>query len=156
MSFPQKLRQLRREHGLTQEQLGKKIGVSKVSISGYENGIRTPDVETLKKLADVFDIPLDELVDRSNSTIAKERASYSSIKADYEKYLYAFLEKLSEIEKEIPKAGMSKSQEEEVANKLVKILKSIKVDGKRMPAAIARTLLAHLEAVEQEMNEEEK
>lgn len=148
MSFPRKLRQLRLNHGLTQEQLGKKIGVSKVSISGYENGNRTPDLATLKKIADVFGVSLDEL-------IAEERALYSSSKADYEKYLYAFLEKFNEIDKEISK-GTSKNKEEEVANKLVKILKSIKVDGKQMPAAIARTLLAHLEAVEQEMNEEEK
>ena len=50
-----RLRKLRKERKLTQEQLGKAIHVSKVSISGYESGERTPDTDNLKRLADFFD-----------------------------------------------------------------------------------------------------
>lgn len=66
MGFPERLKQLRSEHKLTQEQLGKKINVTKVSISGYENGNRTPDMETLQNLADVFDVSIDYLLGRSD------------------------------------------------------------------------------------------
>ncbi|MGZ9782497.1 helix-turn-helix domain-containing protein [Bacillus pseudomycoides] len=66
MDFPTRLKQIRREHKLTQEQLGEKINVTKVSISGYENGNRTPDTETLQKLADCFDISVDYLLGRTN------------------------------------------------------------------------------------------
>lgn len=53
---------------LTQEELGKKVNVTKVSISGYENGNRTPDTETLQKLADVFAVSTDYLLGRSDDT----------------------------------------------------------------------------------------
>lgn len=49
---------------LTQEELSNKLGGSKNLVSNYENGISTPDIYTLVKLADVFDITLDELVGR--------------------------------------------------------------------------------------------
>ncbi|GAA5344443.1 helix-turn-helix domain-containing protein [Planifilum fimeticola] len=69
MNFPSRLRALRLKHKMTQEQLGKKINVTKVSISGYENGTRTPDLETLQKIADVFDVTVDYLLGRTDQTI---------------------------------------------------------------------------------------
>lgn len=49
---------------LTQEELSNKLGGSKNLVSNYENGISTPDIYTLVKLADIFDITIDELVGR--------------------------------------------------------------------------------------------
>lgn len=49
---------------ITQEELSYKLGVSKNLVSNYENGISTPDILTLIKLADIFDITLDALVGR--------------------------------------------------------------------------------------------
>lgn len=49
---------------LTQEELSNNLGGSKNLVSNYENGISTPDIYTLVKLADIFDITLDELVGR--------------------------------------------------------------------------------------------
>jgi HTH-type transcriptional regulator, competence development regulator len=62
-----RLRRLRLEKKLTQEELGKKINVTKVSISGYENGNRTPDTETLQKLADFFNVTTDYLLGRTDN-----------------------------------------------------------------------------------------
>ncbi|GIN10773.1 hypothetical protein J26TS2_06400 [Shouchella clausii] len=62
---PERLRALRKERQLTQEQLGELINVTKVSISGYENGNRTPDTDTLRRLADVFGVSTDYLLGRS-------------------------------------------------------------------------------------------
>jgi HTH-type transcriptional regulator, competence development regulator len=61
-----RLRKLRLDKKLTQEELGKKINVTKVSISGYENGNRTPDTETLQKLADFFNVTTDYLLGRTD------------------------------------------------------------------------------------------
>ncbi|WP_031405327.1 helix-turn-helix domain-containing protein [Geobacillus vulcani] len=66
MSFPQRLRMLRKAKGLTQEELGRRVNVTKVSISGYENGNRTPDMDTLKALADVLGVSVDYLLGRNN------------------------------------------------------------------------------------------
>lgn len=54
-----RLKKLRQEKKLTQEQLGKIIHVSKVSISGYESGDRTPDTENLSRLANYFEVTTD-------------------------------------------------------------------------------------------------
>lgn len=49
---------------ITQEELSYKLGGSKNLVSNYENGISTPDILALIKLADIFDITLDALVGR--------------------------------------------------------------------------------------------
>lgn len=56
----------RKQMGLTQEELAHKLQGKKSLISNYENGYSTPDVFTLCKLADIFDVTLDELVEWSN------------------------------------------------------------------------------------------
>jgi len=58
-----KLKSLRKELGLTQNALGLKLGISKQALSGYESGRRTPDAEMLIKMADLFEISVDELLD---------------------------------------------------------------------------------------------
>lgn len=63
-----RIKQLRTAKKLTQEELGKIINVTKVSISGYENGNRTPDTDTLKKIADFFEVSTDYLLGRQENT----------------------------------------------------------------------------------------
>lgn len=58
------IRFFRKANNLTQEELSKQLGGSKNLVSNYENVISTPDIYTLVKLADIFDITLDELVGR--------------------------------------------------------------------------------------------
>lgn len=58
------IRFFRKANNLTQEELSQQLGGSKNLVSNYENGISTPDIYTLVKLADIFDITLDELVGR--------------------------------------------------------------------------------------------
>lgn len=62
-----RLKRLRSEKKITQEELGKQINVTKVSVSGYENGNRSPDTETLQRLASFFNVSVDYLLGRTNS-----------------------------------------------------------------------------------------
>jgi transcriptional regulator with XRE-family HTH domain len=64
--FSTRLKRLRQSHSWTQEELGKRINVTKVSISGYESGNRMPDIETLQRIADVFDVPIDYILGRTD------------------------------------------------------------------------------------------
>lgn len=48
---------------MTQDELAEKLCAKKSRISNYENGYSTPDIYTLCKLADIFDITLDDLVE---------------------------------------------------------------------------------------------
>ena len=60
----QKLRELRKSVGLTQEELTAKLGISRVNYTRYETNKVRPDFETLVLLADFFDVSLDELFGR--------------------------------------------------------------------------------------------
>ena len=53
----------RKQLGLTQGQLAEHLNGKKSLVSNYENGYSTPDVYTLCKLAKLFDVTLDELVE---------------------------------------------------------------------------------------------
>ena len=59
--FGETLRRLRLYHNLTQEQLAKKLDLTKTTISCYESGKRTPNHETEEAIADYFNISLDSL-----------------------------------------------------------------------------------------------
>ena len=53
----------KKQLGLTQGQLAEMLNGKKSLVSNYENGYSTPDIYTLCKLADIFDVTLDELVE---------------------------------------------------------------------------------------------
>lgn len=58
-----KLRSLREKIGYNQAKVGKIIGVSSSTIGMYEQGRRQPDNETLKKLSQLYNVPIDWLLD---------------------------------------------------------------------------------------------
>lgn len=67
-----KIKHYRTINGYTQKEFAKKIGVSNVVLSRYESGVRTPDNDTQIKIADVFDISLDELNGRKTKSSSDE------------------------------------------------------------------------------------
>lgn len=62
MEFNNKLYSLRKQKGLSQEELANRLNVSRQTISKWEVGDSTPDMEKLIALSDLFEISLDELV----------------------------------------------------------------------------------------------
>ncbi len=54
---------LRKQHALSQEQLAEALGVSRQTVSKWENGTATPELEKLRALARCFGVTLDELVE---------------------------------------------------------------------------------------------
>lgn len=67
MNFPEKLKHLRKEKRITQEELAKKIFVSRTLISKYENGAICPTEENAEKIALFFEINISELIDKDNA-----------------------------------------------------------------------------------------
>lgn len=63
MDFGDKLKDLRQQAGLTQKQLAERLGVTKSVISFYERSERTPSPDVLRKLAAVFHVSTDFLLD---------------------------------------------------------------------------------------------
>lgn len=62
--FAENLMRLRRQHGFSQEQLGEQVGVSRQTVSKWESGQTTPEMDKLMALADLFGISMDELTGR--------------------------------------------------------------------------------------------
>ena len=62
-----RLKELRRERGLSQLQLALKLDMNQNTISRYESLEREADYATLIKFADFFDVSLDYLLGRSNN-----------------------------------------------------------------------------------------
>jgi len=78
-----RIKRMRMRHGISQQQLGDLIGVTKVSVCGYETGTRTPNVETLESIADAFGISIDYLLGREVPIINDENKKYvGSISVD--------------------------------------------------------------------------
>ncbi|MGN1059423.1 MAG: helix-turn-helix domain-containing protein [Clostridia bacterium] len=64
-SLPMKLKMLRLESGKSQDDLAKELGISRSCLANYETGKRQPDNEMLVKIADIFHVLTDYLVDRT-------------------------------------------------------------------------------------------
>lgn len=58
----QNITRMRLLYGWSQAELGKKLNLSRSTITLYESGKREPNIETLKKLTEVFNCSLDELI----------------------------------------------------------------------------------------------
>ncbi len=62
MELHEKLQELRKSRGLTQEQLAQRIYVSRTAISKWESGRGTPSIDSLKALSAFFAVSVDELL----------------------------------------------------------------------------------------------
>ena len=70
MNFNEKLFELRKQNGLSQEELSYKLNVARQTISKWEVGTTAPDMDNLIKISKIFEISIDELV--GNENILKE------------------------------------------------------------------------------------
>ncbi|MDX9784760.1 MAG: helix-turn-helix transcriptional regulator [Spirochaetia bacterium] len=62
MEFNQKLQRYRKQNGLTQEQLAERLNISRTAVSKWESGRGFPNIEALKNISKVFQVPIDDLL----------------------------------------------------------------------------------------------
>ena len=62
MELSEKLQELRKEKGLTQEELAEALFVSRTAISKWESGRGVPNIESLKAISKFFSVSIDELL----------------------------------------------------------------------------------------------
>lgn len=67
MKFHKKLRQLREMHKLTQNDVAEKLFVTRQAVYKWERGDNYPDIENLKKLANIYSLSVDDLLDENQS-----------------------------------------------------------------------------------------
>ena len=76
MEFNEKLQELRKQKGLTQEQLAARLYVSRTAVSKWESGRGYPTIDSLKRIAEVFAVSVDDLLDGGELlTVAEEDRS---------------------------------------------------------------------------------
>ena len=69
-TFGQRLAALRKEKGLTQNDIADKVGITAQAVSKWENDQASPDIDILIKLSEIFDISLDELLGKVKPSVS--------------------------------------------------------------------------------------
>jgi len=79
------LKELRKGKGLTQEQLGEKLGVSSRTVSRWETGSNMPDISLLIELADFYEVDIRELIngERNSEMMSEETRDVLTKAAEY-------------------------------------------------------------------------
>ena len=88
MEFHNKLYSLRKQKGLSQEELANRLNVSRQTISKWEVGDSTPDMEKLIAISDLFGVSLDELVMDKASVYKAESTIKSEIVSGFKKRVF--------------------------------------------------------------------
>ena len=110
--FNNALRELRIKAGLSQEELAKKLGLAKSTISMYENGAREPSLETLEAIADTF---MNTLTDSKKSVEVSDE-------------LQQYLEELKNRNEMRILFSVAKNATKEDVMQAVKIIEALKKD----------------------------
>ena len=75
MNLGKKIAELRKKNNLSQEELAEKVGVSRQTISKWEIGDTTPDINQVKIISKIFNISIAELVDNDINNVIVEKVS---------------------------------------------------------------------------------
>lgn len=73
MKFGEKLQLLRKQRGMSQEQLALQIGVSRQAVSKWELGESTPDTDKIVLLSRIFDVTTDYLIFEGDTSTGKQK-----------------------------------------------------------------------------------
>lgn len=91
MELGEKLQELRKKKGLTQEELAQSLCVSRTAISKWESGRGYPSVDSIKDIAKFFGITIDELLS-SNQLLSLAEADNKQTKKFFRDLVYGLLD----------------------------------------------------------------
>ena len=81
MEFNEKLQELRKNRGLTQEELAESLYVSRTAVSKWESGRGYPNIESLKEISKFFSVSIDELLSGEKLLFIAEKENKTNIKS---------------------------------------------------------------------------
>ena len=87
MEFGKRLKELRESNNLMQKELAAKLGCSEKTISGYERGERSPKKDTLKNIAEIFNVSVGYLIGSEESTPLLTKKDEKDIAKSLEKIM---------------------------------------------------------------------
>lgn len=77
MIIGERIRLARKNKNMSQQELGDLLGVSKVSVCGYEKGVRIPTMENFLQLLDILDLTPDYLLGRDVNCVSDSDEKYN-------------------------------------------------------------------------------
>lgn len=98
--FGYRLRELRENKELTQTQVAKRLGLSKTTISGYENNIKTPSLDVLVKLSTLYGVSSDYILGLENRKLMQ----IDGLTISQEEILKIILKEFRSMNKKVPAA----------------------------------------------------
>ena len=81
MGFNNKLKELRKEKNISQEQLAKELNISRQAISKWESGKAYPDIDNLILLRKIFGVSLDELIMEEEEKVEENNSKQELIES---------------------------------------------------------------------------
>ena len=91
MEFHEKLQNLRKQKGLTQEELAEALHVSRTAISKWESGRGYPNIDSLKEIAKYFSVTIDELLS-SNEVLSIAEEDNKQKEKHFRSLVFGFLD----------------------------------------------------------------
>lgn len=82
MSIAKNIKVLREHHNMSQNDLAKMLEVTDRAVSAWETGVKEPRIKNMRKIADLFDIPLPEIVSGDLEAYYKNKDSPASAEAE--------------------------------------------------------------------------
>ena len=92
-----RLKLLRKQYHLSQIELGRLLGVSKVSVSNYEKGTRTPSMKTLLMILRIFNVSADFVLGRELNVVCEDEGNFSVMLASNDVNIISELRKQREL-----------------------------------------------------------
>ena len=65
------LKSLRTQAGMTQSELGEKLSISAQAISKWERDESQPDIDTIKRLAEIYEVSISEIIEPEKSVVRR-------------------------------------------------------------------------------------
>ncbi|WP_301107543.1 helix-turn-helix transcriptional regulator [Sporosarcina sp.] len=85
--FTGRLKELRQEHGFSQQDVAGMLNLSRQAVSKWENGNSYPDIENLRLLSDLYSVPLDDFFEDQQAVITETASDASISKVRTKSYL---------------------------------------------------------------------
>lgn len=123
MSFSEKILMIRNKAGYSQDEMADRFGVSRQTVSKWENGLSYPEIDTIIKISETFHVSIDWLLKKETREQVKE--------GDLEKGCLQFLgvsqdmEKISELIIEIMRDGVIDDMEKVQLKKSISALEQV-------------------------------
>lgn len=91
MMIAEKIKNARIQKGYTQEQVAEKLLVSRQTVSNWENGKSLPDIISIIRMSDLYELSLDELIKEDKALLKKMDKDVRAVKAEKQIMKFAWI-----------------------------------------------------------------